>query len=625
MSQGRRIVGQVLRNITVQIREPISGQVRGTGVVVSPSGLVVTCAHVIRDCGVDPQAVPGATVSVHIPATPGHDAEDRDAYVSWFPPEYEDDLVLLAITGGPVPPERVGMCGPAADESDEHRFRSFGFRQRQEYLGLLAKGSIEGHVPSPRRFLMEPVQLESRDLDSGMSGAAVFDVERNLIVGFVSQVWESGESQKDRDLAFAVDAAVLSASPASDLLVHTALEHDPMPAPEVDQSIISSAMTHGERSDPPYWAVETAPDILSVFVGRRDQLGVMEKAWQEGFVKILGLSGLNGHGKTSLARRFIDYLKTSSDHPQSVFWWTFDPSANEIDDFLAALIKHVSAGAVDPSILPLGTAKANLAASLLQSHQRHVVVLDGLDGMQADIGELAGSFTSQALKDFLGYVAAGNHASMCVLTGPREYSELEPLATFQALSVGPVSTDEGRLLLRSNGVIGSTQVLDEIVQDWEGHPLALATVASYLRSQWSGEARRLAELPGASIELPFTVRLQTIASAIEQRRSVPERAALAVLALARLPLPVFVLAGIVGESMPDLRREDIAQQSARLADSGVVRTTPDGDLLLHPVLRSLYRARLRLEDPDLLKSRHRTLAQYYYAAALSSALETDAA
>ena len=349
--------------MTVQIREPDTFEVHGTGVLVSPAGLLVTCAHVVRDCGVDPRAA-GGVVSVHIPATPGHQAEDREAQVSWYPVESEDDLVLLELVGGPVPPERVGKCGPA-DASDEHRFRSFGFRRRDEYLGLHAKGSIEGHVPSPRHFLVEPVQLESQDLDSGMSGAAVFDVERNLVVGFVFQVWEPGASFKDRDLAFAVDAAVLAPSPIGELLITTALDHEPLAGPEVDQAIGAAIFTPTKSAAPTDWGVETAPDNLGVFVGRDEELRIMEQTWQAGRARILGLSGLNGQGKTSLVRTWLEeHRQLDSPHrPESVFWWTFDPNSNEVDDFLAAMIKYVSGGAVNPAALPLGTAKANLAAA----------------------------------------------------------------------------------------------------------------------------------------------------------------------------------------------------------------------------------------------------------------------
>jgi hypothetical protein len=601
--------------MTVQVRDPDTLEVHGTGVLVSPSGLLVTCAHVVRDCGVDPHVVGGA-VSVRIPATPEHQAEDREAHVSWYPVESDDDLVLLKLAGGPVAPERVGQCGPA-DASDEHRFRSFGFRRRDEYLGLHAKGSIEGHVPSPRHFLVEPVQLQSQDLDSGMSGAAVFDVERNLVVGFVFQVWEPGESSKDRDLAFAVDAAVLASSPIGEQLISTVLEHELMAGPELDSSIGAAISTPAGYAVPVGWSMETAPDNLGVFVGREEELHVIEQTWQAGQVRILGLSGLNGQGKTSLVRTWLDGHRqsTSLHRPESVFWWTFDPGLNEVDDFLAAVIRHVSDGAVEPAALPSGTAKANLAAALMQMNRRHIIVLDGLDGLQVDRGDLAGSLTSPALKDFLDYVAAGQNRSLCILTGAREFRDFENIATSRGLTVGRLSAAEGRALLRSNGVNGDDHVLDAIVEDWDGHALALTAAAAYICGEWSGQARRLTDLPSVSPHLPFVTRLQAIGNVIEQQRSPLERTALMVLALVRLPLPVEALAKMVNVAGTNSDAGDL-QQLATLVDSEVVRATATGDLLLHPVLRSLYRTQMHALGTQFLKHFHRQLAEHYYETAV---------
>ena len=615
MTANTRIVGQNVRNMTIQVRDPNTLDVRGTGVLVSPSGQIVTCAHVIRDCGVDPYEM-GGTVGVHIPATPEHDAEDREARICWFPHGSEDDLVLLELTGGPVAPERVGRFGPA-DTSDEHPFRSFGFRRRDEYLGLHAKGSIEGHVPSPRHFLVEPVQLESPDLDSGMSGAAVFDVERNLVIGFVFQVWESGESAKDRDLAFAVDAAVLGSSPVGDLLVAAALEHESLAAPELDQAIGEVISAPVQGAAPVGWAMQTAPDNLGVFVGREQELGFIEWVWQEGQARIIGLSGFAGQGKTSLVRTWLEGHRQTpgSAAPRSVLWWTFDASFNEVDDFLAAVVSHVSDGKIDPAALPPGIAKANLAAALLQSSQRHVIVLDGLDAMQADRGDLAGSLTSPALKDFLDYVAAGQHQSLCVLTGTREYQDFEHIATFRSLRVGPLSPAEGRALLRANGVRGTDQLLDELVTDWEGHALALTAIAAYLTAERGGQARRLTDLPSRDPGLPFAARLRAVGSMVERLRTPVERAALIMLALARLPLPVTALAAIVRDTGVHDDTWHIQEVLSALADSEAVRKTANGDVLLHPVLRSLYRTELSAAGPQPAIDFHRLLAEYYYQAA----------
>lgn len=620
MISDTRVVRQSVRNMTVQVRDPDTLDVRGTGVLVSPSGQVVTCAHVIRDCGVEPWDK-GSILSVHIPATPEHEAEEREARISWYPEGAEDDLVLLKLSGGPVAPERVGRFGPA-DASDEHPFRSFGFRRRDEYLGLHAKGLIEGHVPSPRHFLVEPVQLESRDLDSGMSGAAVFDVERNLVIGFVFQVWEPGQSAKDRDLAFAVDAAVLRSSPVGGLLVLAALKPESLPGPELDQAIAEVISSPVEDASPVGWAMQTAPDNLGVFVGREQELAFIEQTWQEGNARIIGLSGLAGQGKTSLVRTWLEGHRRLSGpvQPQSVLWWTFDTSFNEVDDFLTAVVRHVSDGRIDPAALPPGVAKPNLAAVLLEASRRHVIVLDGLDAVQAGRGDLAGSLTSPALKDFLDYVAAGQHQSLCVLTGTRDFQDFEHIATFRSLQVGPLSAADGRALLRANGVHGADQMLDKLVTDWEGHALALTAIAVYLTAEGEGLARRLAELPSGDVGLPFAARLRAVGTMIERQRTPIERTALIVLALARLPLPITALAAIVRHT-GDHDDCDLQVELSALADSEAVRTAANGDILLHPVLRSLYRTELQEAGARSARDYHRLLAEHYYEAATEFGVE----
>jgi hypothetical protein len=54
------VILQHLRNSTVQIRSDRTAAILGTGVVISASGIVATCAHVLRSDGV--ASVPGAAM-----------------------------------------------------------------------------------------------------------------------------------------------------------------------------------------------------------------------------------------------------------------------------------------------------------------------------------------------------------------------------------------------------------------------------------------------------------------------------------------------------------------------------------------------------------------------------------
>jgi Trypsin-like peptidase domain len=601
---------QRLKEITVEVLDAATGDPAGTGVLVSAAGFAVTCSHVVEACGVDPRRVRGGDVLVRLPKTSLHDAVGRHAQVVWFPPDHEDDLVILELAGGPVPPERVGVCGPAGD-AEEVAFRSFGFRQRGEYRGLMARGFIETHVDSERHFLQQPLQLRSPDLDSGMSGAAVLDIERNLVVGFVFQVWDY-PSQKDRDLAFAVDAGLLAHSPLRESIVATAL-----PLEVTAQPVVHPAITLPEAPDrglgEPRVRALPPPDHLGTFVGRKDLLSRLHSAWANPEIKIVGITGIAGEGKTSLVRQWLH--ESGAEEPvgsgKPPFWWSFDPQKAEEDEFLGALISHLSG--LDGPALPSAAAKANLAAALLPGVSRTAIVLDDLSVYQSDAGELYGCFSSGAIKDFLTYACSAEHRSLLILTSEFAFPELEPMRGFEQIQLSPLSAEDGTDLLRANGISGEEAVLEQLVADWGGNPQALTAVAIYLKTRCNGIARRTVDPLKLAEGVSFRGRMQAVENAIQERRTPAEQAALGVLALARSAISESVLLGILHHLWVAGLGPQPPPTLDGLTASKAIRTSSIG-LAPHPVLRNLYRTRLRVADPRFLSACHRLLANHYYAA-----------
>jgi hypothetical protein len=86
-------------------------------------------------------------------------------------------------------------------------------------------------------------------------------------------------------------------------------------------------------------------------------------------------------------------------------------------------------------------------------------------------------------------------------------------------------------------------------------------------------------------------------------------------ALARLPLPVAALAAIVRDTGVHDDARHIQEVLSALADSEAVRVAANGDVLLHPVLRSVYRTELYAAGAQPAIDFHRLLAEYYYQAA----------
>jgi hypothetical protein len=335
---------QNLRDFTVQIRHTKTGAIVGTGVVVSMDGKIVTCAHVVRKAGVDPRRgvrilgywelvirsifrrkskveVDSGNVSVYFPQARGGERKDRCARVeACFSEPYDDDVALLQLVDGPAPlgPEQIPHLG-RADESDNHPFCSYGYRLLEDFVAGLAYGRILGSVEPPpgRNIQADPVQLESQQINRGMSGAAVLDIDLNLVVGIVSEMWFPDLSTRDRDTAWAVNAHVLSLEPLGLALRDAPLPKQPAPQPKTNIAEARAAVSIREKI-----VLHAAPPPLDKWVGRVEKLKAISEDWTASDRRVTGLIGIGGEGKSSLARRWLTEMlhDNALPRPDDVFW-----------------------------------------------------------------------------------------------------------------------------------------------------------------------------------------------------------------------------------------------------------------------------------------------------------------
>lgn len=184
----------------------------GTGVIVSEEGGILTCAHVLRRARI-PIDESRAEVGIYFPQLARGERKDYQAYVACFFADYDDDIVLLQLKE-PLPQGiAIAILGNAS-ESVGSRFHSYSFPGSNQPK-VYAVGEIMGPSPGPpgKKLQVKPLELRSREIRPGMSGAAVLDRERNLVVGLISERWDSGGSTDADDLAWAVDLIVLTLDP----------------------------------------------------------------------------------------------------------------------------------------------------------------------------------------------------------------------------------------------------------------------------------------------------------------------------------------------------------------------------------------------------------------------------
>jgi hypothetical protein len=263
-------------NFTVQIRSSTDDAIVGSGVIISAAGDIATCAHVVRAAGLDPRDSKGNEISVYFPQLPA-ERKARKAIVTGFLAEHDDDAVLLRVTGKAMSlkPEQIAVLG-TAEESFLHPFISYGFRPLGQLQSGYADGVILGIVDPPPELPLHlgPVQLRSSQINEGMSGCAVLDQERNIVVGIVSATWYPDASSKDRDTAWAVNTRVLTLKEFGLAVEGKSQEKADAPQPVTNLDAARQAV-----AGKPGVALHDAPPTLTEWVGRNELLKSLDKCW----------------------------------------------------------------------------------------------------------------------------------------------------------------------------------------------------------------------------------------------------------------------------------------------------------------------------------------------------------
>lgn len=225
------------------------------------------------------------------------------------------------------------------------------------------------------------------------------------------------------------------------------------------------------------------------FVGREEELTLLDNAWDstaEKKINIVSLIGQGGEGKTAVALEwYYRRARGGWQGARRVFDWSFysqgtsAQSSSSADDFFNVALQwfgHVGEVPKDPR--DKGARLAELVAS-----ERTVLVLDGLEPLQQPPGGYGGEFKDPAMKSLLRGLAIHN-PGLCVLTSRVDIADL---ANFESAD-GPclrrplhaLDLVTARFLLRELGVRGPERELDEAIAWFHRHAYDLNLLGNYL-------------------------------------------------------------------------------------------------------------------------------------------------
>jgi len=610
---------QALPDFTVLILHRTTHEPVGTGIVVSTDGKILTCFHVVEEAGVNPrtgrpiigwlrmtlQAI-GARLARVPPSSAGRDGElgvqfirvrdgrrRRRARVAACFPAHDDDVVLLELTDGPASlnQDQVAVLG-AAGPSPGNPFQTFGFRRRGPYECLPGEGTIVDYVPltQGKKLHAEPLMLRSQHIDSGMSGAAVLDRQRNLVVGLIAATIDLSRHPPDRDTAFAVDAQVLAQHP-----FQIRLEAGPFPRGDGPRPREAFREMGAAACSPLPEALHAPPSLPAEWIERAAILRELDADWDQGLLRVAGLIGFGGEGKSSLGVRWLRRLREDPGRiqPDGVFWWGFYAQPS-VEVFFAEALTYLSGGRIDASRLVSANTRAQVLAAMLGAG-RFLFVLDGLETLQHTQGDESGSLRSLALREFLEMFAGSDHLSFCLVTSRLPLIDLAHYTTYAPRDLGGLSLDEGRALLRRFQVALPETEMDQVVHDLGGHALSLSLVGAHLTAGHGDVPAHLGWLSSAPADERHDERVCRILARYDSYLSEAERGLLQVLSTFRGPvdeatLPEVLGAGDLGAAAGNTVTR-LQETLGRLARLRILSHQPQARrLTLHPLVRDYYYA-----------------------------------
>jgi hypothetical protein len=176
----------------------LSGAPVGTGFVAAES-LIVTCAHVIETAGY------GLYSDVQLKRANGDTLKAKVLPEYWRSPSTED-VAFLRLSKALSKDTPTATLGETAKITD-HNFRTYGYPNIKGIDGLIGTGFILGKTTLQGQLVL---QLRSKEVTPGFSGAPIFDIDSRRVVGMVTAITPPDDYHRLGETAFATPIEVLA-------------------------------------------------------------------------------------------------------------------------------------------------------------------------------------------------------------------------------------------------------------------------------------------------------------------------------------------------------------------------------------------------------------------------------
>ena len=368
------------------------------------------------------------------------------------------------------------------------------------------------------------------------------------------------------------------------------------------------------------------------FVGRGDELALLDKAWADN-TNAVSIVAWGGVGKTALVHHWLGRFAAnnwgSDDYrgAERVFAWSFYSQGTDKDRVASADL-FIDAAldwfGTDIKSKPTSPRDRGLCLAGLVRRKRTLLVLDGTEPLQHPPDHVqAGQLKDPALAALVQSLAAQNDG-LVVLTTREKIDELAPFTATTAprIDLEHLKPEDGAEYLRLLGVQGTENELQTTSAEFDGHALALRLLGNYLKAVHGGEVRRRDLVPILKADKRQGQHAYRLMAAYEVWLDEgPELSFLRLLGLFDRPASGATVRALLArpaipiltDALVDLDEEGRRWALGRLRDNGLVAPADPNDpdaLDAHPLVREYFADCLQERGPEAWRAGHLRLYEY---------------